>query len=78
MCRKYNAYVTPGVQHYEGPEPDDALHDPGPRLKGKGPDRRLADNRNIHGSTVIFSWRGWLNVIGLLAVIIPLVGFFAA
>lgn len=65
------------MQPYEGPEPDDALHDPGPRLKGKGPDRRLADNRNIHGTPVVFSWRGWLNVAGLLAVLIPLVGFFA-
>lgn len=77
-CRKYNAYVMPGEKHYDGPEPDDALHDPGPRLKGSGPDRRLGDSRYIHGSTRFASWRGWLNVIGILCIIIPLVGFFAA
>ena len=70
--------MDPSEKHYDGPEPDDALHDPGPRLKGKGPDRRLGDSRYIHGSTRFASWRGWLNVIGILCIIIPLVGFFAA
>jgi hypothetical protein len=68
----------PGVSHYDGPEPDDALHDPGPRLKGLGPERRLADSKSIHGTGTLFSWRGWLNVIGLLCIILPLIGFFAA
>ena len=66
------------MAQYDGPEADDALHDPGPRLKGLGPDRRLGDSRYIAGSTRIASWRGWLNAIGLLLIILPLIGLFAA
>lgn len=78
QIRKYNAYVVPGVAHYEGPEPDDALHDPGPRLKAEGPDRRLSDSRAMKGHTSFFSWRGWLNMIALLLVLGALIGLFAA
>lgn len=66
------------MAQYDGPEPDDALHDPGPRLKGKGTDRRLEDSSVIHGHFSFASWRGWLNVLGLALVLLPIVGFFAA
>lgn len=77
LRRTYNAYIQPGVPQYEGPEKDDAFHDPGPRLKGIGPDRRLADSKVLHGSWTLVSWRGLINVLGLVLILGAIVFFFA-
>lgn len=69
--------MLPGVAHYDGPEDDDALHDPGPRLHGKGADRRLNDSKAIYGAASLTSWRGWLNMFGLACIILPMIGLFA-
>lgn len=65
------------MDQYDGPEPDDALHDPGPRLKAVGPERRLVDSRELFGKTSLTSFRGWLNAIGIMIIMLAMVTFFA-
>lgn len=58
-------------------EPDDDLHDPGPRMERKGADRLIIESKALAGRTAMWSTRGWLNAIGLLILAATLVTLFA-
>ncbi|GAA5891632.1 hypothetical protein JCM5296_005491 [Sporobolomyces johnsonii] len=62
------------------PEPDDILHDPGPKCKTAGLDRRIIEPKEYRksGSGLLgISWMGLLNLLAVAVLVAALIMLFA-